>query len=74
MVTHQIARIKYSYRCVQIVSGMEYLEGLDITHGSLAASNVMVGKSNVCKVSDYGMRAIIEASSVSSEQIQDASM
>ena len=44
----------------QVVEGMAYLEEEDYVHHDLCAKNVLVGKSLVCKVADFGFVQIVD--------------
>ena len=41
--------------CVQVCSGMAYLESHNYIHRDLAARNCLVGKSGIVKVADFGL-------------------
>merc|ERR1711916_287208 len=41
--------------CLQIASGMAFLEQKNVIHRDLAARNVLVGKKLECKISDFGL-------------------
>ena len=47
--------------CLQIASGMAFLESKSIVHRDLAARNVLVGKKLHCKISDFGCASVARA-------------
>ncbi|XP_068686466.1 uncharacterized protein [Montipora foliosa] len=49
--------IKFSW---QIADGMSYLSSRKIIHRDLAARNVLVGETQTCKVTDFGMARSVE--------------
>ena len=45
----------YTFLCVQIASGMEFLSEKNIYHGDLAARNILLTEHRVAKVADFGL-------------------
>ncbi|KAF8484517.1 kinase-like protein [Russula ochroleuca] len=43
------------YFTEQVLSGLEYLHSKDIVHRDLRADNILVEKTGVCKISDFGI-------------------
>jgi len=41
--------------CIQVCSGMVYLESKQYLHRDLAARNCLVGENNQVKVGDFGL-------------------
>uniref|UniRef100_A0A3Q2CUJ3 Protein kinase domain-containing protein n=1 Tax=Cyprinodon variegatus TaxID=28743 RepID=A0A3Q2CUJ3_CYPVA len=46
--------------CFQIAEGMAYIEQKNYIHRDLRAANILVNKSLVCKIADFGLARIIE--------------
>lgn len=44
----------------QIAEGMAYIERRNYIHRDLRAANILVNKSLVCKIADFGLARIIE--------------
>lgn len=38
-----------------VANGMSHLQANDVVHCDLSARNIMVSKSGVCKVADFGL-------------------
>ena len=47
-------------RCVQVASGMSYLEEQNFIHRDVRAANMLVGKNNTVKVADFGLARVVE--------------
>lgn len=60
---HSLSLQQQITAAAQVASGMAYLERKCFPHQSLAARNVMITKSGVCKVTDYGVERLIDGDS-----------
>jgi len=44
---------------LEVAQGLQYLHSLDIIHGNLKGTNVLISESKVAQVSDYGLHALL---------------
>ncbi|XP_077999953.1 uncharacterized protein LOC144452682 [Glandiceps talaboti] len=54
----------------QIVTGMEYLAGLNIVHRKLGARNVFVGTDRVCKIASFSQAVALNDGKAVKEKLQ----
>lgn len=54
--------------CLQIASGMAYVERMNYVHRDLRAANILVGENLVCKVADFGLARLIEDNEYTARQ------
>ncbi len=50
----------YIFLWLQTAEGMAYIEQKNYIHRDLRAANILVNKSLVCKIADFGLARIIE--------------
>ncbi|KAJ1302983.1 hypothetical protein OPQ81_003275 [Rhizoctonia solani] len=48
--------------CIQIATGVEYIHGVDMVHGDLKASNILVSADGVAKLTDFDYSLISDLS------------
>lgn len=47
---------------------MAYIERMNYVHRDVRAANILVGKSQVCKIADFGLARLIEDNEYSARQ------
>lgn len=60
--------------CLQIASGMAYVERMNYVHRDLRAANILVGENLVCKVADFGLARLIEDNEYTARQGEQATL
>ena len=60
--------------CVQIAAGMAYIELKNYIHRDLRAANILVSKTLVCKIADFGLARIIEDNEYTAREGEDTTV